>query len=95
MIATVGKIRGDARPYGMQGIDLLQQILEERDEPIRFPRSFLPHAAAERLLMTMGVEIVDDATLDEKALAWLIGQPVDTPAVRAVRDRLAARRRAA
>ena len=43
----------------------------------RFPRSMIPHAAAERLLVSLGVEIVDDcdAELEDFARAWLAMLP--------------------
>jgi hypothetical protein len=53
----------------------------------------LPHAAAERLLVYLGVEIVDDcdAELEEFARAWLATMPVikdESPATQAVRRAL-------
>lgn len=67
------------------------ELLDAAERPIRFPRSFLPHAAAERLLISLGVEIVDDPTLEEQARAWLtICRDPDSAAAAAVRDRLAA-----
>ncbi len=54
----------------------------------------LPHAAAERLLIYLGVELVDDqdAELEEFARAWLATMPVikdQSPATQAVRRALA------
>ena len=69
---------------------------------IRFPRSMLNGPANERLLVSLGVEIVDDldAELEDYARAWLAGVDTrdrDAPAVRAVVEALKAaeRRRAA
>lgn len=68
----------------------------------RFPSSMLPHAAAGRLLRSLGVQIVDDcdAGLEEFARAWLLTVPVgrdDAPSTVAVRRalKLADGRRAA
>jgi hypothetical protein len=62
---------------------------------VRFPRSMLAHEAAERLLVMLGVEIVDDcdAELEDYARAWLSTVSVgmrDAPSSRMVRDALAA-----
>lgn len=54
------KIRPDARPYGMQAVDLIAELVDSAERPLTFPASKLPHEAARRLLETMGVTIVDD-----------------------------------
>lgn len=64
---------------------------------VRFPRSMLNSPANERLLLFLGVEIVDDvdAELEDYARAWLATAPRgaaadrrDQPVTRAVREAL-------
>lgn len=54
------KIRPDARPYGMQAVDLIAELVDSAERPVTFPASKLPHENARRLLETLGVTIVED-----------------------------------
>lgn len=71
--------------------------MEQLATGTRFPRSMLNGPANERLLRTLGVEIVDewDAELEDYARAWLLtvprkgGTPETRRAARRVREALA------
>lgn len=69
----------------------LPRFVDDAGRPLRFPREMLANEGSERLLVALGVEIVDDPSLEDYARAWLATvdtRDPDAPSVWAVQAAL-------